>query len=68
MELCGTYIITHLWYFQADLWSVGAILYQLVIGKPPFDGNSQLQVRFWNFVCFFLRNSVVDNVISKWRL
>ncbi|KAL2893457.1 Serine/threonine-protein kinase ATG1a [Bienertia sinuspersici] len=29
---------------KADLWSVGAICYQLVIGKPPFDGNSQLQL------------------------
>ncbi|XLR22097.1 hypothetical protein S83_049997 [Arachis hypogaea] len=29
---------------QADLWSVGAILYQLITGKPLFDGNSQLQI------------------------
>ncbi|XP_047161447.1 serine/threonine-protein kinase ATG1a isoform X1 [Vigna umbellata] len=29
---------------KADLWSVGAILYQLVIGRPPFDGNTQYQL------------------------
>lgn len=29
---------------KADLWSVGAILFQLMIGKPPFDGINQLQL------------------------
>ncbi|XP_030521373.1 serine/threonine-protein kinase ATG1c-like isoform X2 [Rhodamnia argentea] len=29
---------------KADLWSVGAILYQLVTGKTPFTGNNQLQL------------------------
>jgi serine/threonine-protein kinase ULK/ATG1 len=29
---------------KADLWSVGAILFQLVTGRTPFTGNSQIQV------------------------
>ncbi|XP_039005621.1 serine/threonine-protein kinase ATG1a-like isoform X2 [Hibiscus syriacus] len=29
---------------KADLRSVGAILFQLVTGKPPFNGNNQLQL------------------------
>ncbi|KAJ6871744.1 hypothetical protein NC652_037182 [Populus alba x Populus x berolinensis] len=29
---------------EADLWSVGAILFQLVTGKTPFTGNNQIQL------------------------
>ncbi|KAK4478538.1 hypothetical protein RD792_014019 [Penstemon davidsonii] len=29
---------------KADLWSVGAILFQLVIGKTPFTGSNQIQL------------------------
>ncbi|CAG7880730.1 serine/threonine-protein kinase ATG1c isoform X1 [Brassica rapa] len=29
---------------KADLWSVGAILFQLVTGTTPFTGNSQIQL------------------------
>ncbi|CAH8312962.1 unnamed protein product [Eruca vesicaria subsp. sativa] len=28
----------------ADLWSVGAILFQLVTGRTPFTGNSQVEL------------------------
>ncbi|KAJ4884874.1 Protein kinase superfamily protein [Raphanus sativus] len=34
---------------KADLWSAGAILFQLVTGRPPFDGTNQFQL-FHNIV------------------
>lgn len=49
--MCGSplYMAPEIMQFQkydakADLWSVGIILYQLVTGKTPFNGNSQLQL------------------------
>ncbi|XP_042510532.1 serine/threonine-protein kinase ATG1c-like isoform X2 [Macadamia integrifolia] len=49
--LCGSplYMAPEIMQFQkydakADLWSVGAILFQLVTGKTPFTGNNQMQL------------------------
>ncbi|XP_042384612.1 serine/threonine-protein kinase ATG1c-like isoform X1 [Zingiber officinale] len=49
--LCGSplYMAPEVMQFQkydakADLWSVGIILYQLVTGRTPFTGNSQIQL------------------------
>lgn len=49
--LCGSplYMAPEVMQYQkydakADLWSVGVILYQLVTGKTPFDGNSHPQL------------------------
>jgi serine/threonine-protein kinase ULK2 len=29
---------------KADLWSVGAVLYELVVGRPPFTGSNTFQL------------------------
>lgn len=29
---------------KADLWSVGTVLYELVVGRPPFNGINHVQL------------------------
>lgn len=33
-----------LWLLQADLWSVGTIFFELLVGKPPFNGANHMQL------------------------
>lgn len=35
---------SHKYDAKADLWSVGTILYELVVGKPPFNGINHVEL------------------------
>lgn len=29
--------------FEADIWSLGALIYQCLVGKPPFDDHGWIE-------------------------
>lgn len=49
---------------QADLWSVGIILYQLVTGSPPFTGDSQIQV-YSNFPHDLISSALLNQATTE---
>ena len=32
--------------FEADIWSLGALIYQCLVGKPPFDDQGWIEFSF----------------------
>lgn len=51
---CAAYFVYHvLLKWQADLWSVGVIFYQLVTGKTPFTANNQIEVCLFSLLLLF---------------
>ncbi|KAM7399839.1 hypothetical protein PAMP_019080 [Pampus punctatissimus] len=45
---------------KADLWSIGTVIYQCLVGKPPFQANSPQDLRM-----FYEKNKTLQPIIPR---
>lgn len=45
---------------KADLWSIGTVIYQCLVGKPPFQANSPQDLRL-----FYEKNKTLQPIIPR---
>ena len=41
---------THIICNKVDVWSVGCIMYELLLGKRPFNGSEKTQIEYLNSI------------------
>ncbi|XP_069767604.1 serine/threonine-protein kinase ULK2 isoform X3 [Narcine bancroftii] len=61
MYMAPEVIMSHHYDAKADLWSIGTVIFQCLVGKPPFQANSPQDLRL-----FYEKNkSLVPNIPSE---